>query len=117
MIGIGCDIVEIKRIEKAASNSAFLKILTNKEYEIFQSLHGQRQWEWLAGRFAAKEAIYKAIHKMYPCVISDIEILSEKDGTPICTKPSMQIQVSIAHEKTHAIAYAYAIGEDEVCSF
>lgn len=107
-LGIGCDIVELKRIEKAMEKTGFLKILTPKEREQFELYQGKRQIEWLAGRFAAKEAIIKALHEKYSCTLSDIEILSAADGAPYCTFPSCEIQISIAHEKTYAIAYAVA---------
>ncbi|MEG0273982.1 holo-ACP synthase [Amedibacillus sp. YH-ame10] len=112
MIGIGCDIVEIKRIAKAMEKEGFLHILTSNELALFQHYKGSRRAEWLAGRFAAKEAIYKAIHKEYPCVISDIEILCDEDGAPVCTFTNCDVSISIAHEHEYAIAYAVAISKE-----
>lgn len=112
MIGIGCDIVEIKRIEHAMQKDGFLNILTKKEKEIFMRLHGDRQVEWLAGRFCAKEAIYKAIHKQYPCTCASIEILCDEDGTPVCTHTDCNVFISISHEKEYAIAYATAVSKE-----
>lgn len=60
IFGIGNDIVEIARIEKAMQNSErFAKrILTDFEYlEMQQSKHAHR---YLAKKFASKEAIVKA---------------------------------------------------------
>ena len=100
ILGIGCDIVEIKRIEVALQKDHVKRILTPKDMPFL------RKAEWVAGRFAAKEAIYKAIHAIHACTLCDIEILSDDDGAPYCTMEEYAIQVSIAHEKAYAIAYA-----------
>ena len=60
--GIGLDIVEINRISTLADRQPrFLqRILTDSEMEELSSLKGSRKAEFLAGRFAAKEAFAKA---------------------------------------------------------
>lgn len=113
MIGIGCDIVEIERIKKLIQHQGFLKILTEKEQQYFHTLSKQRQIEWLAGRFAAKEAVFKAISKQYPqMMISKIEVLSDADGRPYVYFPDCEVHVSISHEKQYAIAYAMAFKKE-----
>ena len=106
IIGIGTDIVDIKRIEKAMEQPVIQKILTPKEQELANRLRGHRKSEWIAGRFAAKEAIYKAIHNVVDCMIWDIEVLSDEHHAPICTCFPYDVMISIAHEKEYAIAYA-----------
>ena len=106
ILGIGCDIVEIKRIEVALQKDHVNRILTPKEQACCEDMPFLRKAEWVAGRFAAKEAIYKAIHAIHACTLCDIEILSDDDGAPYCTMEEYAIQVSIAHEKAYAIAYA-----------
>lgn len=109
IIGIGCDIVTISRIEQAIDKPVIQKILTPREKEVADKLKGHRKSEWIAGRFAAKEAIYKAIHTVENCTILDIEILNNEQGAPVCTCfPAYEIMISIAHEKETAIAYALA---------
>lgn len=112
IIGIGCDIVEIARIRQALEQPKFLRFLTKREQEIFHRLQGQRQLEWAAGRFAAKEAIYKAVSARIPCVLSKIEVLSDEKGAPICHMEAVDIQLSIAHEQQYAIAYAMALEKE-----
>ena len=57
---IGIDIIEIKRIKKTMKSSLdFKKIFTENEIEYFKS-NGFR-YESIAGNFAAKEAISKAL--------------------------------------------------------
>ncbi|SON48057.1 holo-ACP synthase [Vibrio tapetis] len=62
ILGLGTDIAEIERVEKALARSgdAFAKrILTDSEYEQFSQL--KQQGRFLAKRFAAKEAASKAL--------------------------------------------------------
>lgn len=101
--GIGCDIVSINRIKKQ-KNDFYKRILTSKEQAIYLNLSSSRQLEFLAGRFAAKEAIYKANNEIK--LLSNIEILNNEKGKPCCQIEGLKIQISIAHEKDYAIAYA-----------
>lgn len=112
IIGIGCDIVNLARIQKAMDKEGFDRILTEREHALYAVLQGMRKVEWLAGRFAAKEAIFKAIHKQIPCTIYDIEILSDEVGAPYCTLEQVDVQISIAHEKEYAIAYAIGLSKE-----
>lgn len=84
--GIGLDLVELERIEKAMarSNKFAQRILTERERALFQPLSPTRKVEFLAGRFAAKEAYAKAngtgIGKN--CELHQIEILQNEQGAP-----------------------------------
>ncbi len=64
IVGIGTDIIEIERIAKSITKQpiAFAeRVLTPSEMEQFQSLKAEQQPRFLAKRFAAKEAISKAL--------------------------------------------------------
>lgn len=108
IIGIGLDLIEIDRIEEAVlKNSKFVKrILTPSEKKQFEQLAGKRQMEFLAGRFAAKEAYAKArgtgIGKLG---WQQIEIQSE-DGRPLIasSSDSEKVHVTITHTKEVAAA-------------
>jgi len=104
--GIGCDIVAISRFTNDKRESLANRILTHKELEIFQTLNELRKSEWLAGRFAAKEAIFKALKQAVP--ITQIAILSTADGVPYALIEGYDIQLSISHDETSAIAVAIA---------
>lgn len=106
IVGIGCDIVKIERMRSFVENKKKLVFLTEKEQALCKDFPLERKVEWLAGRFAAKEAIFKAIHTQFHCTIFDFEILSNKDGAPTCQIDGYHIHLSIAHEKEYAIAYA-----------
>ncbi|HOO74216.1 MAG TPA: 4'-phosphopantetheinyl transferase superfamily protein, partial [Tepiditoga sp.] len=63
ILGIGCDIVKIDRINEEISK----KILSSEELKIYLKIDSEkRKKEYLAGRFAAKEAIIKAFGYYIP---------------------------------------------------
>lgn len=117
IIGIGTDIIEIDRIEKAMERtSGFIqKSFTSNEIEYFNSKGFKANI--VAGNFAAKEAVSKALGTGFRGFgLKDIEILRDHLGKPIVqlsdkiyelidTK-SFNMHVSISHSKDNAIAYA-----------
>jgi holo-[acyl-carrier protein] synthase len=117
IIGIGTDIIEINRIEKVINrtNSFVEKSFTNKEIEYFK-LHGLKG-NVIAGNFAAKEAVSKALGTGFRGFgLKDIEVLRDELGKPIVhlsdkiysmlDVKDFNIHVSISHSKENAIAYA-----------
>ncbi|KRU28921.1 holo-[acyl-carrier-protein] synthase AcpS [Clostridium sporogenes] len=117
--GIGTDITEIRRIEKAITrNKNFInKLFTKNEMDIWEKKNFKL--EFIAGRFAAKEAISKALGTgIRDFNFKDIEIINNELGKPqVILKPkaediirkiskSYKIHLSISHEKEYAIAYA-----------
>lgn len=85
ILGIGIDIIEIERIKQSVDNygEQFLnKIYTKRELEY--SLGKSNKYQHLAARFAAKEAIYKALSSDTDKVYSwqDVEIYNEVNGLP-----------------------------------
>jgi holo-[acyl-carrier protein] synthase len=122
IIGVGTDLVEIARVRKMLDGSAgerFLeRILTPQERELAHKRRG-RLAEFAAGRFAAKEAVVKAIG----CGIGkqigfqDVEVLPDGLGKPVCHVReealqragligSQRIHISITHTESMAAAYA-----------
>ena len=110
VIGIGCDIVNLKRLnindEKLVS-----RILTKNELAVFlNKKNDKHKCEYLAGRFAGKEAFFKAYgieHQMVS--FHDIEILNDEAGKPFINFPNTFI--SISHDQAYDIAYV--VFEDE----
>ena len=85
VLGIGIDIIEIERIKESVDNygESFLnKIYTQTELDY--SLSRKNKYQHLAARFAAKEAIYKALSSDTDQIYSwqDIEIYNEVNGLP-----------------------------------
>jgi len=64
ILGVGTDIVDIHRVEEVLSRNTGRfpeRILSLQELAYFKELRGLRQVEFMAGRFAVKEAMGKAL--------------------------------------------------------
>ena len=121
IIGIGNDIIEIERIEKAISKESFKnKVYTQRELENIEK-RGDRV-ETYAGIFSAKEAISKAIGTgVREFSLTDLEILNDDLGKPYIVvsekldkiikskKEDYQIEISISHSKKYATAIAVIV--------
>ncbi|OYD15918.1 holo-[acyl-carrier-protein] synthase [candidate division WOR-3 bacterium JGI_Cruoil_03_44_89] len=102
---IGIDIVEIKRIEKLRNKyeDKFLRrVFSIGEIELYKK--HKRRVSFLAGRFAAKEAVIKALGRYIPW--NRIEVLGE--GKPYVEVDGIEstLHVSISHTKDFAVAIA-----------
>ena len=118
MHAIGIDIIEIARLKAAIARQGedFLKrIYTDSELKLYR-------WKLpsLAARFAAKEAVIKALGKTTAgAKLKDIEILADDRGKPLVNLYGEaqnqakalgldQFAVSLSHSKEYAIAIAIA---------
>ena len=114
----GVDIIEIERIRKSIENSktgkAFLnRIYTIKEIDYCESKKKQK-YQHYAARFAAKEAVFKAISEKleskYSIDWKNIEIVNNTQGKPCFNLIGIELQniksmdLSISHCKQYAIA-------------
>lgn len=111
---VGNDIIETERIkrlyEKYADNFKN-KVYTSKEIEYCESKK-LNKFQSYAGRFAAKEAVFKAISQgfsnKYQINWKDIEILNDDSGRPYVNLNNINfvegIDISISHIKDYAIA-------------
>ena len=118
IVGIGNDIIEIERVEKAILKEGFKnKVYTQKELENIEK-RGNRT-ETYAGIFSAKEAISKAIGTgVREFSLTDLEILNDDLGKPYVVvsekldkilktkKEDYQIEISISHSRKYATAMA-----------
>lgn len=114
-INCGTDIIEVCRIKESIERKGdnFLnKIYTEKEIEYCNSKNNMK-YQHFAARFAAKEAIFKAISNMlkdkYEITWKDVEILKDENGRPYVHFLNndyniKQIDISISHLKEYAIA-------------
>lgn len=108
--GIGLDVVELERITSVHNRTTkfFERILTSHERGRFLCLPPHRQIEFLAGRFAAKEAYAKAKGTGIgrECSFQDIEIKSNELGKPSLYFKEKEVKgfVSITHSKQLAAA-------------
>lgn len=114
IIGIGLDIAEISRIKEAylKRKTFSSRVLTLAEMEIFSELKGNRQMEFLAGRYAAKEAFSKAMGTgIGKLGFQDIEIIPDRSGKPVVQKSPFQGNVFLTITHTDTIVAAQVILE------
>ncbi|WP_339387319.1 holo-ACP synthase [Vibrio caribbeanicus] len=118
IVGLGTDISEIERFEKASSRNgdAFAqRILTQNEFFKYQAL--KQKARFLAKRFAAKEAAAKALGTGIACGVSfhDFEITNNELGKPELhlsnqaavianTINVRSVHLSISDERHYAVA-------------
>ena len=111
--GIGTDIIEISRIEKAIKQTSLFKRKVYTEKEIEHIEKKKNPYASYAGRFAAKEAVSKAFGTgVYGFSLSDIEILNDEMGKPYVTlynaieekAQGLVIQISISHSREYAVS-------------
>ena len=83
IIGVGVDIVDNKRIRNAIKNDNFISRIFSKK-EISQSKKVKNKVNYYSKRFAAKEALSKAIGLGFRKGLNfkDISILNDKYGKP-----------------------------------
>lgn len=116
-ISCGVDIIEIDRVKESIEQlgDKFLnRVFTDKEIEYCESRKNQK-YQHYAARFAAKEAVFKAISVMIPNKYGinwkDIEILNDDTGRPYVNIlnhdiKSEDVDVSISHCREYAVANA-----------
>lgn len=107
--GIGLDIVELSRIAALLEKQTRFpeRVLTQYEKDVFIGLNNRRKIEYLAGRFAAKEAFAKANGTGIGKELSflDIEIQTDEKGKPFVVKPFVYgVHLSITHSRDYAAA-------------
>lgn len=122
----GTDIIEVARIKDAINNTIGFKenIYTKNEIKNIDAIRSDMKYQRYAGRFAAKEALYKAMSKVLienklSMNFLDVEILNseELNRRPVvyildenidklCKKLEISIDISISHISDNAIANA-----------
>ena len=125
----GIDIIEVDRIKKSIEElgDSFLnRIYTKNEIE-YCNKSGVMKYQHFAARFAAKEAIFKAISEVISgredAMWKDIEVINIESGKPVINVDKVKnnikktannlklesIDVSISHIKDYAVASVVAV--------
>ena len=113
----GIDIIEINRIKdsiETLGENFKNKIYTEKEVGYCESKKNAK-YQHYAGRFAAKEAIFKAVSTLlndkYEISWKDVQILNDKNGKPnieffskSINEKIESVDISISHCKEYAVA-------------
>ena len=114
IIGTGIDIIEVERIQKAVERwgDVFLNYVFTPA-EIDHAKKFKFPYRHYAGRFAAKEAIFKAMG-MPELSWQDVSIINDVTGKPVCHYTNSQLTISIkkrllisiSHSRDYAVASA-----------
>lgn len=120
----GTDIIEINRIKQSIERSGrnFLNLVfTPKEIEYCEKRKAAKYYHY-AGRFAAKEAIFKAVSSLlenkFDISWHNAEVINDENGNPkiefldIKFDKIKNIDISISHCKEYAVATVVAIVEE-----
>ena len=117
----GIDIIEINRIKESIDSlgeSFKERIYTKKEIEYCENRKNAK-YQHYAGRFAAKEAIYKAVSGLlenkFDISWHNAQVINDKNGNPqiefldIKFDKLKSIDISISHCKEYAVATVVAV--------
>jgi holo-[acyl-carrier protein] synthase len=111
IVGTGVDITEVRRLRQAVEKwgKEFLNRVFTEE-ELKNAKTKGSLYQHLAGRFAAKEAVFKALGDKH-LSWKDVQILNDPQGRPYCLLLNgkgrkMDVHVSISHVKNYAVANA-----------
>ena len=118
VLGLGIDIIEIERVKKSIEKygDKFLdKVFT--EGEIIYCNKKLNKYQHYAARFAAKEAVYKALVSGWKEGLrwKDIEIQNDSSGMPSVNtsgklhsflSDNMQLRISISHSENYVTSVA-----------
>lgn len=121
ILGIGTDIIEIERIARAIEmNPRFIRrVFTKAELDYCTGRKGYNSH--LAARFAAKEAVAKAIGKSFSW--QEVELVNGTNGKPEVRlygkakqlTEGCRVMISVSHSMHYATATAILVRIDENC--
>jgi holo-[acyl-carrier protein] synthase len=120
IVGLGVDICEIARMEQALARHPTMRERVFTPEEIAYCDSKARPAESFAGRFAAREAVIKALGGYRGKRWQDISVTRHPSGAPIialagnAARRAEMLQISkvlitFTHEKTNAVAFAVAV--------
>ncbi|MDR2964546.1 MAG: holo-ACP synthase [Treponema sp.] len=123
IIGVGIDIIEVKRMEKWLVNKNILERYFHAEELKVAYSRGKAAALFLAARFAAKEAFGKAIGTgLANLTLKDILVVNKDNGKPemrltgsaeqaLEKSGAEKIHISLTHEKNNAVAMVVLEGK------
>lgn len=123
IVGVGCDIIEIERIARAIKSESFIRRVFTAEEAAYCQRRGQQAAASFAARFAAKEAVLKALGTgLREGSLQEIAVDNDGLGKPLVQLSGhfamlakqfgvKNIQISLSHSRDFAVAYV--IMEDD----
>jgi holo-[acyl-carrier protein] synthase len=120
IVGLGVDICEIARMERALARHPTMRARVFTAEEIAYCDRKARPAESYAGRFAAREAVIKALGGYRGKRWQDISVTRHPSGAPMIALAAgakaradalgiTKILITFTHEKTSAVAFAVAV--------
>jgi len=120
MVGLGVDICEIARVERAIERHPTFRDRVFTPEEIAYCDSKARPAESYAGRFAAREATVKALGGYRGRRWQDVSVTRDPSGAPSIRLDGnakrradalgvTKVLITFTHEKTNAVAFAVAI--------
>jgi holo-[acyl-carrier protein] synthase len=120
IVGLGVDMCEIARMERAISRHPTFRARVFTPEEIAYCDSKARPAESYAGRFAAREATIKALRGYRGRLWQDISVTRHPSGAPAIRLDGnakrradvlgiTDVLITFTHEKTSAVAFAIAI--------
>jgi holo-[acyl-carrier protein] synthase len=120
ILGLGVDLCEIARMERALGRHPTMRDRVFTPEEIAYCDSKARPAESYAGRFAAREAVIKALGGYRGRGWQDISVTRSPSGAPTIRLDGnakrradalgvSDVLISFTHEKTNAIAFAVAV--------
>ena len=122
LIGVGCDVIEIARVQKAIVKRSFVERVFAPEEIAYCESRGKQAAASFAARFAAKEAVLKALGTgLRGGELTEIVITNDELGKPIvqllgyhgqlAAKLGVKkIAISMSHSRETALAYVVMEG-------
>lgn len=122
IVGVGCDIIEIERIARAIKSESFIRRVFTAEEAAYCQRRGRQAAASFAARFAAKEAVLKALGTgLREGSLQEIAVDNDGLGKPLVQLSGhfamlakqlgvKNIQISLSHSRE--LATAYVIMED-----
>jgi len=123
-VSCGTDIIEIERIKESIEKlgDAFLNKVYTKNEIAYSEGRGKMKYQHYAGRFAAKEAIFKAVSGLLngqTMNFTDAEVLNDESRKPRVTllnnvklEKIIDISISISHCREYAVANVVVLMEE-----
>jgi len=129
IVSVGVDMVEVERIRRALEDGRIgrrfrERVFTEKEIRYCETKK-RGKYESYAGRFAAKEAVMKALGRGWGSQVAwrDIEVARARSGKPdivlhektaglAAALGIRRWSLSISHTAQHGLAYVIAEDED-----
>lgn len=117
IVGLGCDIIEIERIARAIKSESFIRRVFTAEEAAYCQRRGQQAAASFAARFAAKEAVLKALGTgLREGSLQEIAVDNDGLGKPLVQLSGhfamlakqlgvKNIQISLSHSRDFAVAY------------